>query len=104
MDLFLGVPSVLIDSDVDRRKLYGKAGCFRFTEFGVEYRVMSGYFLDNKDLTLWMFNQAFEAINYLNEFGIEAIESEKDTICDVINNGNKEKAIELVNKYNLKLI
>jgi hypothetical protein len=33
-DLFLGVPSVILDKDMERRKLYGKAGCFRFKEYG----------------------------------------------------------------------
>jgi len=33
-DLFLGVPSILMDSDNQRRSLYGKAGAFRFREYG----------------------------------------------------------------------
>ena len=34
LDLYLGVPSVLLDEDRDRRKLYGKAGCFRPKAYG----------------------------------------------------------------------
>jgi len=45
MDLFLGVPSVLIDPDNERRKMYGKAGDFRMKKYGVEYRVLSSYFI-----------------------------------------------------------
>lgn len=30
LDLYLGLPSVILDSERERRKLYGKAGCFRF--------------------------------------------------------------------------
>jgi len=29
MDLFLGLPSLVLDTDKDRRKMYGKAGAFR---------------------------------------------------------------------------
>ena len=34
MDVFLGVPSVIKDKDTKRRSLYGKAGCFRLTDYG----------------------------------------------------------------------
>lgn len=34
MDMYLGVPSVLIDTDVNRRKYYGNAGSFRLCAYG----------------------------------------------------------------------
>lgn len=34
MDAFLGIPSVVKDKDKRRRSLYGKAGCFRLTDYG----------------------------------------------------------------------
>ena len=34
LDIFLGIPSVIIDPDKKRRKLYGKAGAFRLTKYG----------------------------------------------------------------------
>lgn len=34
MELFLAVPSVLLDTDTRRKQLYGKSGAFRFTKFG----------------------------------------------------------------------
>lgn len=69
LDLFLGVPSILIDKDDRRRELYGKAGCFRFTAYGLEYRVMSGYFIDTPELIDWCFTQITKAIDFLNEGG-----------------------------------
>lgn len=33
-DMYLGVPSVIVDPDTKRRSLYGKAGCFRLTSYG----------------------------------------------------------------------
>lgn len=33
-DIFLGIPSVIIDPDTKRRELYGKAGAFRLTRYG----------------------------------------------------------------------
>ena len=34
MDATVGLGSVLLDFDTERKKLYGKAGCFRFREYG----------------------------------------------------------------------
>ena len=45
MDVYLGLPSVLMDSDVKRRSLYGKAGAYRPKPYGVEYRVVSNFWL-----------------------------------------------------------
>jgi hypothetical protein len=45
-DIFLGVPSVLLDNSNEaqqRRELYGKSGCYRPTSYGIEYRVLSNF-------------------------------------------------------------
>lgn len=102
-DLFLGVPSVIIDPDTRRRELYGKAGCFRFTSFGCEYRVLSGYFISSNELTKWCFNQMIEAILYLEEFGINEIQKDSELIQKAINNGDKVIAEKLIEKYNINI-
>lgn len=102
LDLFLGVPSILIDKDDRRRELYGKAGCFRFTAYGLEYRVMSGYFIDTPELIDWCFTQITKAIDFLNAGG--SIEEDARSIIKAINTNDKALAKELVEKYNINLI
>ena len=101
LDLFLGVPSILIDNDNRRRELYGKAGCFRFTAYGVEYRVMSGYFIDTPKLLEWCFDQITKAIEFLNAGG--SVEEDAAQIVDAINNNNREAAELLIKKYEINL-
>lgn len=56
MDYYLGIYSLLWDSDDDRRILYGKAGAFRPKPYGVEYRTMSNAWLRYPALYGWIFD------------------------------------------------
>lgn len=103
LDVFIGIPSIIIDTDTKRRSLYGKAGCFRHTPFGCEYRTPSGFFLSDSKLTEWSFNQIFEAIKYLNEYGIGEINKDGNLIVKTINSGNVDEAKKIVSKYKINL-
>ena len=98
LDMYLGLPSVIHDNDKRRRSLYGKAGCFRLTPYGVEYRVLSSAMMkDTKTLTL-VWNQLMKAL--------EAYETEVDLIdygstVSTINNSNVELAKKLVDTFNI---
>lgn len=98
MDMFLGVPSILRDKDSQRRELYGKAGSFRLTKYGLEYRVLSGYFIKNTELIGWLYDQTMKAINAF-ENNVPLIDDE--AMEDVINNNNIELAKELITKFNI---
>lgn len=60
MDLFVGVPSIFLDSDPTsptRRKLYGRAGSHRpKKEYGVEYRATGNFWLKSPALVGLMFD------------------------------------------------
>lgn len=45
LDLFLSVPFVMMENKNKRRKIYGKAGCFRTTSYGIEYRTPSNFWI-----------------------------------------------------------
>ncbi len=105
-DMFLGVPSVLVDTDSDRRKLYGKAGAFRFKswgeEAGFEYRVLSNWWTSRPEYVKWVFNQielAFEFVR-TNQIGVLANEGD---ICKTINESDAVLAEILVNEFNIAL-
>jgi phiEco32-like amidoligase-type 2 protein len=71
MDLYLGVPSVMMDQDQTRRKLYGKAGAFRNTTYGFEYRTLSNFWLTDPKLVEWTYTQTVRAMNRAVQFGLQ---------------------------------
>lgn len=68
MDLALGVPSCFIDRDLKRRSLYGKAGAFRPTPYGVEYRSLSNFWSKSSELTGYIYDGVEKAFEIINEF------------------------------------
>ena len=67
MDLFVGVPLVVLDPDKVRKTRYGKAGAFRPKPYGVEWRVASNYWIKTPALIQWAYNNTMKAVDYLNQ-------------------------------------
>ncbi len=102
MDLLLGVPSILMDMDKDRRKLYGKAGAYRDKPYGVEYRTLSSFWIDNPKKVGWVWDQTMRAIEEVdNENLLE--EQQGVQILKAINTQDFKTVKELVNRYNLQV-
>lgn len=98
LDAYLGVPSVLLDGDTNRRSLYGKAGAFRLCDYGLEYRTLSSYFLRTKTTLTFVWDGIQRAIN---AFEHGHILPPADNIQDAINNSNINEARKLIEDYNL---
>lgn len=100
MDVFLGVPSLLLDPDEERRKLYGKAGCFRLQPWGVEYRVLSSYMMSDDNLIRYVYRQTMAAVSHrYNNISNKLFEDARN----IIDTNNRQRAIEFckTNKINL---
>lgn len=102
MDLFAGVPSVLMDNGELRKQLYGKAGAFRTTEYGVEYRTLSNYWVFNPALCAWAYDATEKALEAAMS-GM-SFEEDKDAIIAAIDGNNRDAAAKLVAKYNLEVV
>lgn len=99
MDATVGLESVLLDSDTERKKLYGKAGCFRFTAFGIEYRSLSNFWIKSDESLKWAWNTTLKAIDLVNSGKIEEIKKYGTQIAEAINTNNVELAKELLNEF-----
>lgn len=100
MDLYLGLPSVFMDPDKDRRKLYGKAGSFRMCPYGVEYRPMSSFFISNDELIGFLFDSTKRAIAHV-QLNLQLPNG--DLVQKAINTGDEKLAGELYERYAIKI-
>jgi len=104
-DLFLGVPSILIEPENERKQVgYGCAGNMRHTQWGAEYRTLSSFFSSNKRLITWTFKNTKKAVDFVNNNRINEIEGLGDIIQQTINNSNRELAENLIKDFQINLV
>jgi hypothetical protein len=105
MDMFLGLPSLLLDKDESsarRRNLYGKAGCHRPKPYGVEYRSLGNFWIAHPELT--------RLVYLLTRDGLAAWENghlagiNEGLVRKTINTGNKDRAEKALKGFILPLL
>ena len=99
MDLFLGVPSVLMDNGEERKKLYGSAGAHRVKPYGVEYRTLSNFWIFEDRLIKWAWDNSQRAVDCGFDVSVE-----QERILAAINDNDKSVAEQLVNDYQLEVV
>ena len=105
-DLHLGLPSLLLDSDgIERRKLFGKASCFRMKPYGFEYRTLSNFWVKTPELIEWVFNQATAIMSMLNDKNRSSFFSEGtyDAMHKIINMGESKAAMDYIHHFKVKM-
>lgn len=90
MDYYLGIYSLLWDTDNQRRELYGKAGAFRPKPYGVEYRTLSNRWTDSDLLMRWVFNAAQKGVQDLLFNGKDASVEYGNAAVDIINHSDSD--------------
>ena len=94
LDIFQGVPSVLLDPDptsAKRRSLYGKAGSHRPKDYGVEYRALGNFWVRSPSLLHLMYELAHTAVEL-------TLQGESGKIIDQAGEKNVQKAINRSDK------
>lgn len=104
MDLFLGVPSVIIEPYNERREVgYGRSGDFRNTPFGVEYRTLSSYMASTKDLLRYCYDQTIKALKFASADSYVMLNALGYKIQSAINNQNREEALQLLKIFKIDI-
>lgn len=102
LDITLGLPSLILDTDKMRRSLYGKAGCFRPKEYGVEYRTLSSFWIQDKATTIWAFNGVMEAIKRINQNRIPDVDI-FTMVRQSINTADADLAVSLMQRLEIPI-
>lgn len=104
LDLFLGVPSVLLEPQNSRKKVgYGLAGNMRHQPHGVEYRTLSSFFAGHKKLIEWVYKNTHSAIDAINQGYFREIDRLGKIIQHIINNEDKEEARTLLKYWEIRM-
>ena len=93
MDLYVGLGTIFVDKDIKRRKLYGKAGSFRFKPYGVEYRTPSSFMISHDDYIKYVVDNTVKAIEFINN-GFTVSNEQGTLIQKAINENN----VDIANK------
>jgi len=104
MDLYLGVPSVIMSKDTERRNMfYGKAGEFRWQrERYLEYRSLDNFWLFDEKYMEWAWAQTERAlVAWRNGFRVD--NKLYDIIELTINKYDKASANVIIDKFNLNI-
>lgn len=100
MDLAAGVPATIMDDGEMRKELYGKHGACRIKPYGMEYRVLSNFWIFDAKTIEWAWQATNRAIEMYEENSVP-IDDLHEHIQEAIDNNNKILAAELVNEYKL---
>jgi hypothetical protein len=102
MDYANGMISVKLDNSeaaLARRKLYGKAGCYRETEYGVEYRTLSNFWIQDEQNIRLQYRLVNDVVNAVEYGKIVLPDLEPDLVQKVINNGDVAFSSEIIKNY-----
>lgn len=92
MDIFVGIPSVLLDADNKRRAMYGKAGACRIKPYGVEYRTLSNFWLKTEASQRWAYQQTQRAVREYDNLDDILRKLSPEVIQNTINNSDVDMA------------
>ncbi len=101
MDCFHGIISTVLDctkESIDRRKLYGKPGAHRPKDYGVEYRVLSPYWLKSPITVMLMYHLTEDVLNFVRAGKTNELVNTlgEDEVRNTIINGDSASAQKMI--------
>lgn len=105
LDWMLALWSLKMDPDVTRRQLYGKAGACRLKPYGVEYRVLSNFWITSRDRRLTVWNRVQTAIKNMQDYFLpDRASGFNDKLVAAINTGEMDADFKKKVRYPMTTI
>jgi len=104
MDCVLGIASTILDSGkdaIDRRQLYGKPGAHRPKDYGVEYRVLSNFWLKSPVTVMMIYHMTKDCLDIVRAGESEALVESvgENEVRTTISTGDQERASKIMERY-----
>jgi hypothetical protein len=111
LDFFLGISSIYLDADsttLERKKLFGKAGRYRKTNYGIEYRCLSNFWLASPKLVSIIYDLCGAALQFMQDehsfwFHQESLLEDRLPSMSCTYKFDVEKFQKAINEHNEKL-
>jgi len=102
LDVYLGIPSVLMDDGEMRKQLYGKHGAYRPKSYGGEYRTLSNFWIFQDKYIKWVWDNTQRALEEVSAG--KKVDYLHGEIIECIDNNNKDLAKTLVKELSLEVV
>jgi hypothetical protein len=106
LDWYLAAWSLKMDQDARRRQMYGKAGACRYKTYGVEYRVLSNFWITTKERRLSVWNRMQQGLHDMNQKFIpdRAPPGYNEALICAVNDSVRNRGIESKYRYPVQTI
>lgn len=104
-DIHLVIPSLLITKPTERRTLYGRAGAYRPTKYGVEARCLDNFWLKEDVYRRYIYNTIYNLVNSKlgRNFDLYSVKLDDvgDEVQEIINNHNVHRAMKFMTEHEI---
>lgn len=100
LDILIGIPTTLADSERFRRRFYGKAGSIRVKDYGIEYRTPSNKWVSTEKWRSYVFNAMERAVDWGTDASADhLLERTQQDVRKAIDEYDKEAGLRVLAAY-----
>ncbi len=104
MDFFVGLPACVLDTDIQRKSIYGTPGRFRVKPYGLEYRSLSNFWIEDDYLMDLVLTNTKKAVEHaLNHDTVVFDDRFFDEVKSLMLNGTNTQILDFLNHHHVNI-